>query len=76
VLQCFDIQRNNIDENNLDDEPKAMTLRDLFFQRLEEKMVELDTEENFLHKVKLQESIQQFRVRPLCCLFTPQLTSR
>ncbi|ELU15383.1 hypothetical protein CAPTEDRAFT_114078 [Capitella teleta] len=51
----------DVDEDNLDHEQKAMTLRDLLLQQMEDKATELIAEEDFLTKLKLQETMQQFR---------------
>lgn len=57
--------RNEVDEDNSEHEQRAIGLRDMLIQLMEEKATELSTiEDMFLTRLKLQETTQQFKVCP------------
>ena len=57
--------RADIEEDKPEHEALAVQLRDDLIKMLEDKAQELSYEENFLNKLKLQETVQQFKVNYL-----------
>ncbi|ELU09097.1 hypothetical protein CAPTEDRAFT_223577 [Capitella teleta] len=54
---------NEVDEDNSEHEQRAIGLRDMLIQLMEEKATELSTiEDMFLTRLKLQETTQQFKI--------------
>ena len=70
--------RSEVDEDNPEHEKFALQLRDQLLQKMEERAQELSSDDMFLTKLKLQETVQQFKVRtvtktpsiPSCTLVT------
>ena len=51
-----------MDEDNAEHEKFAVQLRDQLLQMMEDRAVELSSDDMFLTKLKLQETVQQFKV--------------
>ena len=74
--------RSEVDEDNPEHEKFALQLRDQLLQKMEERAQELSSDDMFLTKLKLQETVQQFKVRTVTktpsspsCLVTAAWTS-
>lgn len=59
-LLCV-VERSEVDEDNAEHEKFAITLRENLIHLMEEKVAEMSNDDMFLPKLKLQETILQFR---------------
>jgi len=55
---CF---RSDVDEDNAEHEKFAISLRDQLIRLMEDKVAEMSSDDMFLPKLKLQETVLQFR---------------
>lgn len=53
--------RSDVDEDNAEHEKFAITLRDQLIRLMEDKVAEMSSDDMFLPKLKLQETVLQFR---------------
>jgi len=64
VLQCIRLDfcdRSDVDEDNAEHEKFAISLRDQLIRLMEDKVAEMSSDDMFLPKLKLQETVLQFR---------------